>query len=79
MKSKVIRYVVSITAALSLIVAGHAFAEFKKMAICHKTGSETNPYVYIIVSASSFDRHSYHKGDLIPAPNPECNPGGGQA
>ena len=37
-----------------------------KTTICHRTGSETNPWVLITVSNSSLDAHRRH-GDMIPA------------
>ena len=47
----------------------------KKTTICHKTGSESNPYVEITVSNNALKAHEGH-GDLIPAPAAGC-PGKG--
>lgn len=43
-----------------------------KIAICHATGSATNPYVLITVSVSGLAGHSGHPGDLIPVPSDGC-------
>jgi CHRD domain len=45
----------------------------KKVTICHRTGSETNPYVEIRVSKNALKKgHARHAGDIIPAPNDGC-------
>jgi len=44
-----------------------------KITICHKTGSDKNPYVEITVSKdATADGHASHEGDLIPAPKGGC-------
>ncbi|WP_189073502.1 hypothetical protein [Deinococcus sedimenti] len=45
-----------------------------KVSICHKTGSDSNPYNLITVSRSALDAHSGH-GDIIPAPAEGCPTG----
>ena len=43
-----------------------------KIAICHATSSETNPYNEITVSVNGLDGHGKHVGDIIPAPEGGC-------
>lgn len=43
-----------------------------KVAICHLTVSETNPYEFLEVPPSAVNGHAQH-GDLIPAPGGSCN------
>lgn len=58
-------------------------ASSQKVAICHATGSKTNPYVLIQVSANATKQgHGGHEGDIIPAPKdqsgkPYCPGAGG--
>lgn len=48
-------------------------AHGNKIAICHRTGSEKNPYVLIRVANDAIrDGHAEHAGDLIPAPEGRC-------
>ncbi|MBA2276878.1 MAG: hypothetical protein H0W06_03870 [Chloroflexia bacterium] len=55
----------------------------EKVGICHRTGSDKNPFVYKQVSAASVEHHAAH-GDLVACPenfilNPEtcaCDPVG---
>jgi hypothetical protein len=45
----------------------------RKVTICHKTGSATNPYVEITVDEHALkDGHTVAKGDIIPAPAGGC-------
>jgi CHRD domain len=45
----------------------------KKVTICHRTGSETKPYVKIRVSKNALKKgHARHAGDIIPAPEGGC-------
>src|SRR5207249_11092469 len=46
-----------------------------KVAICHATGSQSNPYVRIVINQSALDAHRAH-GDIVPAPPGGC-PGAG--
>lgn len=39
-----------------------------KTAICHATGSASNPHVRITISDHALDAHRRHDGDVIPAP-----------
>ena len=43
-----------------------------KIAICHATGSQTNPYDEITVSVNDLNGHDGHQGDIIPAPQGGC-------
>jgi hypothetical protein len=44
-----------------------------KVTLCHATGSASNPYVEITVSAAGVaNGHSKHAGDIIPAPAAGC-------
>jgi hypothetical protein len=45
----------------------------EKTTICHRTGSETNPWVEITVSNNALPAHTEH-GDIIPAPATGCPP-----
>lgn len=40
--------------------------------ICHRTGSESNPYVTITIDQSGLNGHMHHQGDIIPAPAGGC-------
>ena len=42
-----------------------------KVTICHRTGSQNNPYVMISVSRNAIPAHTAH-GDIIPAPAGGC-------
>jgi hypothetical protein len=42
-----------------------------KTTICHRTGSQTNPWVMITVSNNALPAHAAH-GDIIPAPAGGC-------
>jgi hypothetical protein len=47
-------------AAMTVSTATSAFATAPpdhKVGICHRTGSETNPYVFIVVDVASLDAH----------------------
>jgi hypothetical protein len=43
-----------------------------KIAICHATNEEGNPYSSINVSLAGLDGHGTHTGDIIPAPAGGC-------
>jgi hypothetical protein len=43
-----------------------------KIAICHGTSSETNPYNEITVSVNGLNGHGTHEDDLIPVPAEGC-------
>lgn len=59
-----------------LVFAGLAAAQPvkkpQKTAICHATGSTTNPYVKISVNANQLRAHRGHARDIIPAPASGC-------
>lgn len=46
----------------------------EKTAICHRTRSDTNPYVLIVVSNNAIPAHQAHDDppDIIPAPSTGC-------
>jgi hypothetical protein len=46
----------------------------KKVTICHRTGSKTNPFVTITTSNNALPAHSRHQDgrDIIPAPAGGC-------
>jgi hypothetical protein len=43
-----------------------------KIAICHATSSEANPYNEINIDRNGLNGHDKHEGDLIPAPDGGC-------
>lgn len=43
-----------------------------KIAICHATTSEKNPYNEITVSVNGLNGHGRHEGDIVPAPVGGC-------
>ncbi|SMB89325.1 hypothetical protein [Deinococcus hopiensis] len=49
--------------------------ENDKVTLCHRTASESNPYVSVTISRNALDTHSGH-GDIIPAPEEGCPTGG---
>jgi hypothetical protein len=59
------------TANAGLTASTEAKAK-KKVTICHRTASNTNPYVLIRVSKSALKGHRRHAGDIIPAPKQGC-------
>ncbi len=64
---------------------GSSHANAGKVTLCHATGSATNPYVEITISANALAAHERHQDgrDLYPAPAGGCpggssQPGGGE-
>jgi hypothetical protein len=51
--------------------AGGGGGEHRKITICHRTGSEKNPYVQITISENAWPAHQQH-GDLNPVPAAGC-------
>ena len=56
------------TATGTVVATGTAAA---KVTICHRTGSQTNPYNMISVSVNAVPAHTGH-GDIVPAPAGGC-------
>ena len=44
-----------------------------KIAICHATGSQANPYEAITIDFNGLNGHAAHAGDIIPAPADGCS------
>lgn len=60
-------------AGLGQAQAADAQQAKKKVTICHRTGSETNPYVKIkVAKQAALGGHMRHPGDIIPAPAGGC-------
>ena len=60
-------------AALTAAVLTNASARTDaKRAVCHRTASETKPYVKLRVSAKQLAAHAKHAADIIPAPAGGC-------
>lgn len=55
------------------IVQARRSNEDHKITICHRTSSESHPYVEITVdNHGQINGHSHHRGDIIPAPSSGC-------
>jgi hypothetical protein len=51
-----------------------------KVTICHRTGSESNPFVVITIARAGWENgHSKHEGDRIIQPGETCTQAGAQA
>ncbi len=69
-----------IVAAVGVVlVAGAVSADVAlsgddKVAVCHATGSETNPFVTLIVSEDGYEHshHRHHEGDFFTTPGASC-------
>ena len=58
--------------ATSTTVAPLVVNNSRRISICHRTLSATNPYVLITVDRNSLNGHGDHGGDIIPAPAGGC-------
>lgn len=59
-------------AALTVALASANAKTDQARSICHRTGSATNPYVKLRVSARQLRAHSNHPADIVPAPAGAC-------
>ena len=57
---------------LTLAPSGAGAGGADKVTICHATGSLTNPFVQVTISASGLNGHANHASDIIPAPAGGC-------
>ena len=66
MKSELFRKVAILITSGSLAGAVFLFGGNKdKVKICHYTGSDNNPYVYLVVPSSAVKQHQNHPNDII--------------
>jgi hypothetical protein len=64
-----------LTGSVTLLNSQSTSAEGNRITICHRTGSESNPYVEITIDDSALPAHLEH-GDLYPVPQGGCPTGG---
>src|SRR3990167_5429871 len=63
---KIPRLLAASVAALSLIATSLVWASpLGKVVICHATGSESNPYVKIVVSSNALSGHFNNNGSPV--------------
>jgi CHRD domain len=64
---------IAAVAALGVtLTSANATNEQTGRRICHRTGSSTNPYRLLTVSARQLRAHNNHPADIIPAPRAGC-------
>lgn len=73
-------WLVTVIAGLAAATPGTLVAEAKqssKVSLCHKTGSQTNPYVFITVAQKgALNAHLGHPDDVFDVSSPEDCAGG---
>jgi hypothetical protein len=70
------RTIAGVTGAAALLAAGFVFAGTEKIAVCHFTGSEGNPFEVISIADRAFPAHEEH-GDFALPESGVCEDGGG--
>jgi CHRD domain-containing protein len=56
----------------ALVTTATAGNDATTRSVCHRTGSNTTPYVKVSVSARTLRTHTRHAADIIPAPSGRC-------
>jgi hypothetical protein len=69
------RFVLAIAALATLgfaLTTAQAKNDAGGRKICHRTGSASNPYRLLTVSAAQYRAHTNHPADIVPAPRAGC-------
>ena len=64
--------VLALVVSISSIAQARRSNEDHKITICHRTSSESNPFVTITIDQNGLNGHMHHRGDIIPAPAGGC-------